>query len=246
MPDEPQLAARVTAAIRTGPAPRVERLPRLLSRPVAVFGTAVLLVAISATLAFSPAARDAVADFLGIGGVRIEVGPSAGPTPTAAPGENLSLGVATSLEDAQERVDFDIRLPNVADLPAAPDSVYYSDFPVGGRVSLVYRARPGSLPETSTTGVGLLLTEFQGSIDGDFAKKLAVDQQAQATEVNGRLAIWVRGPHTVFFLDAEGRPQAESLRLSANALIWVDDGVTFRLESELTLKDSLTIAESMT
>lgn len=244
LPDAPGLAARVTTAISapaTAPPRGAARWPR---RAVA-FGTAVFAVAVaSAALAFSPTARDAVADFLGIGGVRIEVG-SPGPTPTTAPGENLSLGVETTLEDARARVDFPVPVPAVPGLPETPDRVYYSDFPQGGRVSFVYAPRRG-LPETSSTGVGLLLTQFRAEIGQAAVKKLGVDQQVRPTEVDGHPAYWVRGPHTLFFLDAEGRERSETLRLSANALIWVTSETTLRIESELGLEESRAIAESMT
>jgi hypothetical protein len=205
---------------------------------------AALVLLASATLAFSPAAREAVADFVGIGGVRVKVGPRPAPAPTTPPGENLSLGVETTLDDARERVDFPIRVPSVLGL-ADPDRVFYSGFPTGGRISLVYRAQPDWLPEASATGVGLLVTEFPGDIEPDLMKKLTTQGQVKPTEVNGRPALWVRGPHTLFFVDKDGRQQADTLRLSANALIWMDGDTTMRIESELSLVDALTIAESM-
>jgi hypothetical protein len=244
-PAEPQLARSVVAAIAARePVQEKKRAHRF--RPALAFGVAVLVVLFAslALVAFSPAAREAVADFLGIGGVRIEIGPT-GPTPTARPGDNLFLGDETTLEEARERVDFQVRVPSVLGLPPEPNSVFYSDFPVGGRVSLVYRAQPDWLPEASTTGVGLLLTEFQGSLDGDLIKKSADHEVLVPTEVNGAPAFWVEGPHSLFYYDAKNRLRSESLRLSANALIWTQGGTTFRLESELNLSDALTIAESM-
>jgi hypothetical protein len=245
LPREPDLAARVTAAIRSGPVPTTVR-PSRRSRAALAFATAAFVVIVaSLALAFSPAAREAVADFLGIGGVRIKIGPERGPTPTAAPGENLSLGVETTLEGAQERVDFRIRVPSVLGLGSKPHRVYYSDFPAGGRVSLVYQAQPEWLPEASATGVGLLITEFEGDIAPDLAKKLTTQEQVEPTDVNGSLAFWVEGPHTLFFVDANGVQRSDTLRLSANALIWTDGDTTLRIESELDMDDALKIAESM-
>ena len=245
LPAEPDLVVRVTAAIRAGERQRDVRLPRWPRRALA-FGMAVFVVLFaSLALVFSPAARDAVADFLGIGGVRIKVGPQRGPTPTAAPGENLSLGVETTLEDARDRVDFPIRVPSVLGLPPNPNRVYYSGFPEGGRVSLVYRAQPDWLPEANPTGVGLLITQFEGDINPEFSKKLASQEQVMPTDVNGSPAYWVEGLHTVFFIDANGEQISDTLRLSANALIWVEGDTTLRIESELDLVDTLQIAESM-
>jgi hypothetical protein len=243
LPAETDLVPRVTAAIRAGAGAPPLRAPRWSRRALA-FGMAALVLLASGTLALSPAARDAVADFIGIGGLRVEVGPRPAPLPTTPPGENLSLGVETTLDDARERVDFSIRVPDILGL-ANPDRVYYSDFPAGGRVSLVYRAQPDWLPEASATGVGLLVTEFRGDVEPELMKKLSSQGQVRPTEVNGSPALWIRGPHTLFFVDEDGRQQTDTLRLSANALIWMEGDVTLRIESELDLVDALTIAESM-
>lgn len=243
-PPEPDLAPRVVAAIEIERSRRTAvPVPRRRPARAVAFGMAVL-VAATLTVALSPATREAVADFLGIGGVRIETAPGPLPTPTAGRGDNLALGTKTTLEEARAAVDFDVLVPSVAEL-GDPDEVYLSTaFPAGGRVSLAYRAG-GSLPEARTTGLGLLVTEFEGTVEPELAKKLAVQQQVRPTDVNGSLAFWVRGPHTVFFLDANGQVASDTLRLSANALIWTDGTTTLRIESELNLADTLRIAESM-
>jgi hypothetical protein len=239
LPAEPDLAARVGAAIRSG-----ARRPALRPRPARAlaFVTSVLVLVASGALALSPAARDAVADFLGIGGVRIEVG-RPGPTPDVSPGDNLALGVETTLDEAREHVSFPILVPTAR--VGAPDRVYVSDFPSGGRVSLVYEPRPGSLPEANETGLGLLITEFEGTLGGDVMKKLSVQRLVRPTDVNGSPAFWLRGTHTVFYTDADGQRRSETLRLSANALIWTSGATTLRIESALGLADTLAIAESM-
>ncbi|HEV3473297.1 MAG TPA: hypothetical protein VG408_08870, partial [Actinomycetota bacterium] len=65
---EVDVAQAVAVRIRSAPAPAPARkalLPRL------AFATAVVAVGVAGTLVFSPGTRRAVADFLGIGGVRI-------------------------------------------------------------------------------------------------------------------------------------------------------------------------------
>jgi hypothetical protein len=240
-PATPDLSARVTAAIRTEGRAPVSRPQRRPARAFA-FASGLAVVALLG-LALTPATRDAVADFLGIGGVRIETGHGAAPTPTAAPGTNLRLGERTTLEDARDRVEFSVLLPDVLGL-ANPDEVYVADFPPGGRVSLVYRAR-GWLPKANQTGIGLLITEFEGTLEGDIVKKLSGMQQVVPTDVNGAPALWVRGEHPIFYLDAKGNERTETLRLSANALVWTRGTTTLRIESSLNLADTLTIAESM-
>jgi len=47
-----------------------------------------------------------------------------------------------------------------------------------------------------------------------------------------------------FYRDASGIIQTETLRLAGNTLIWEQDGVTFRLEAQVSREDALRIAAS--
>src|SRR5207247_1380226 len=99
---------------------------RPLWQPVLAAVVVVALVA-GALLAFSPGARQAVADFLGLRGVRIQVEPS-NPSPSLLPtsvGGPLQLGQQLSLAEARQRVRFPILLPNDPRL-GPPDEVYLS------------------------------------------------------------------------------------------------------------------------
>jgi hypothetical protein len=51
--------------------------------------------------------------------------------------------------------------------------------------------------------------------------------------------------HAVGFLDPDGNPWEDTLRLSANTLLWVEDGVTYRLEGAGDLEVMRGIAESL-
>ena len=67
-----------------------------------------------------------------------------------------------------------------------------------------------------------------------------------ATHVRGDLAFWIDGAaHTFMYLDADGQPQSEEYRLAGNVLLWEANGVTYRLESELTRETAIAIAESL-
>jgi hypothetical protein len=58
--------------------------------------------------------------------------------------------------------------------------------------------------------------------------------------------MWIEGaPHTVAYLDADGRLVPDTLRLAGNALIWQLGEITLRLESRLPLNPSLDVAGSM-
>jgi hypothetical protein len=205
--------------------------------------TAAVVVVATATLTFSPAARHAVADWIGIGGVRISRG--GGPTPTAAPGSNLALGSRSTLAEARGAVDFSVAIPSELGL-GRPDAVYLSAVPVGGRVTFVYNANE-ALPATDETGLGMIVAQFRASIGPDLAKKVMGKQGGfEVTEVDGALAFWLPGPHTFYlYRDAEGHIRQDTLRLAGNTLLWADDGVTYRIESGLDLDTAVRIAESM-
>jgi hypothetical protein len=60
----------------------------------------------------------------------------------------------------------------------------------------------------------------------------------QETHVNGADAVWVGGLHVRF---GPGEPA----RAAANTLLWVRDGVVYRLETRLPLAATRRIAESI-
>lgn len=83
-----------------------------------------------------------------------------------------------------------------------------------------------------------LLMELQG--DEQLLKKVA-DQRAriQSVSVNGYPGVWIEGaPHGLFLPGGEGR-------LAGNTLIWVREGVTYRLEGELTRARALALARTL-
>ncbi len=240
-PETPDLAGAVRARIEAA-----EGTPQLRDRTRlrwAILGAAALVLVAGLAVALSPAARDAVADWLGLGGIRIRYAPS--PRPTSSTGRRLALGAPSTLEGARAEVDFDVILPSVTGL-GSPDAVYVSQVPPGGRVSLVYGPRAG-LPETSETGAGMIVTEWQASIDGDVGEKvLGAESDLVRTTVGGRFALWIEGPHAFYFYrDKTGRIREDTLRFAANTLLWERDGVTLRIESDLGLEATRRIAESM-
>ena len=86
------------------------------------------------------------------------------PTPEPSRvGAPLLLGRPVSLEDAQAAVDFPVLVPPPPDSDA-PQEIYLLDQDQGAMVSFVYPAGPG-LPASDETGVGALLTQFEGEAD---------------------------------------------------------------------------------
>ena len=211
----------------------------------AAVAIAAAVVLATGALAASPGARQAVANFLGLRGIRIMIVPSLSPAPSPSLGSGLSLGDPTTLAQAQARVPFRIAVPSTPDL-GSPDEVYVVESSSGAELSLLYRARPG-LPVASATGAGLLVSQFQGRLDQPLLEK-AVGEGAmiRGVIVNGHPGFWIEGqPHELFFLDRGGRPIPETVRLAGNVLVWQQGDVLIRLESALPLDRALKIAESV-
>jgi hypothetical protein len=256
LPPTPDLAAAVSARLERAPAPARPSAGgglwarRWLGglggwRRLAVAGLAVLLLA-AAVLVASPPTREAVARRLGLRGIGVELG---GPTPSTAtttPGGRLDLGLGrrVSPEEARRRVSFPVLVPGTGGL-GQPDAVFVSEVvPPGGRVDLVWRARPG-LPASPFTDAGLLLTEFKGRPTPEFIKKVAVAGQVEFLEVGGEPAYFFSGePHFFTYLDSAGNFREEQTRLAGNTLIWQRGDLTLRLEAQISKEEALRIAES--
>jgi hypothetical protein len=257
-PPTPDLAGAVATRLAEAPAPgatpaRARRRDRLAGlgrlagwRRLAVVGLVAVLLA-AAVLVASPGTREAVARRLGLRGVGVELGGPPPPTVTTRPGERLDLGLGqrVTLEEARRRVGFPVLVPGAAGF-RQPAAVYVNEaVPVGGRVDLVYRARPG-LPASPFTDVGLLVTEFRGQPTPDFIKKVARAGLVEEVTVDGQPGYWFSGePHFFTYLDATGQVQDEQTRLAGNTLIWQRDDLTLRIEGEITRQEALALARSM-
>ena len=245
-PPTPQLAQAVRARLVAAPRPRRSLWPVLVPSPRALAAGLLALVLLGgAVLALSPAARTTVAEWLGLRGISIEYVPAA-PTPAAAPaGIRSFLGERVTLDEARRRVPFRVRTPSLPEL-GAPDEVYVGEPPPGGQVSFIYLPRPG-LPAAKETGVGMLLTQFRGSVEPGFAKKLAgPDTDVRPVSVDGAPGYWIEGaPHVFIYRDANGNIREETLRLAGNVLLWERDGITYRLESALDHDQAVRIAASL-
>jgi hypothetical protein len=255
-PPTPDLAGAVATRLAEAPAPgptpgRARRRLAGLGRPtgwrrLAVVGLAAVLLA-AAVLVASPGTREAVARRLGLRGVGVELGGPPPPTVTTRPGERLDLGLGqrVTLGEARRRVGFPVLVPGAAGF-RQPAAVYVNEaVPVGGRVDLVYRARPG-LPASPFTDVGLLITEFRGRPTPDFIKKVARAGLVEEVTVDGQPGYWFSGePHFFTYQDATGQFQDEQTRLAGNTLIWQRGELTLRIEGQIGRQEALALARSM-
>jgi hypothetical protein len=248
-PRTPELSTTVRARIAAG---RQRRWPawdayRPWPRVAGALAAGLLALAV-AVLAISSEARGAVADRLGLGGVRFFAAPeSPSPAPAVSPpvpGPRLLGGMSVTLAEARGRAGFALRLPSLPGL-GEPDEVYFNSAVPGGAVSLVYAPRPG-LPEAPGTGIGLLITQFRGDYGPFLQKGLVAGGLLRPVTVGGAQGYWIEGaPHVLLFRDTAGEVHEERSRLAGNTLLWERDGVTFRLETAAGLDDALRIAESL-
>lgn len=244
----------------------------LATRRSLAWAALALVLLAGGLLLLSPDARRAVADRLGLPGVTIRYlqPPATATTPTTAtpvPGwqrpptppappptalpstpdvERLGLGQRLpALADARSRVAYPVLAPTLPEL-AVPDEIYLGTPPAGGQVALVYRSRPG-LPTAAETGVGLLFTQFRGSLEpAFFGKGLPPGARLEQVTLVDRPAYWIEGrPHFFFYRDQSGRQADERFRLAANVLLWEQGGLTLRIEGAFSKEEALRIAASI-
>ena len=249
----PMVATRIRDARTRMARPWWERLGvrRPVLRPIfqpawqRVAVAAVVLAAVLGGVVAVPAGRRAVAGWLGLRGEEITLVPTTSPVPLPTGlGAHLLLGARVTLEEAAGQVPFRIVQPHDSSL-GAPDEVYMTIQSLGPQLFLVYRARPG-LPPAVGTGVGLLFSEFQASVDAQFIQKsIGPGTEITAVTVNGEPGFWISGaPHEVVFVH-DGEPVADEVRLAGNVLVWEHGDVTLRIESELSEQQALAIAKSV-
>ncbi|MFI7673341.1 hypothetical protein [Actinophytocola sp. NPDC049390] len=180
------------------------------------------VVALATAMVVSPAVRATVLDFLRIGGVEIQHQP-APVTPSLDP--PLPNERDVTLDQARAAVDFPLRLPTGLGPPGAVRLVD------GDRV--VTMAFSGVRVDQFDGGLAPMFTKFTHAVD------------VHHVTVDGTPAIWVDRPHPVLYTDRDGTLRDESARLAGSTLIWERDGVTYRVEGDLTRERAIAIGESL-
>lgn len=218
--------------------------PRPLRRAVVLALVAILVVA-------------ALAAALGIGVPGIRIAPAqptspppsgdsssspSRPTPAPTPiAVGFGLGDEIPVDSAARAVDFPLLLPPGPLGP--PASAWLLE---DGRLSLVWPPGP-QLPTTTTPGLGMVLTQFRGSIDsGYFQKVLDQGTVVTAVKVGEADGYWISGrPHEIILVNPSGDPVFDSRRSAGDTLIWSVGDLTYRLESGLKLDAAISLATSL-
>jgi hypothetical protein len=218
-----------------------------------------LLVLILAVLFAVPSVRAEIIRFFQVGVVRIfpptptlTAEPSTPALPLTAtpitatpdlitpnPGVNMpfytvtteGLAGETSLSEAQAKLPFLILLPAYpADL-GEPERVFLQED--GGMILMLWT------DPADSESVRLSLHEIA---PGKVVMIKYGPHVILETQVNGVRAVWVQGPYLVQLTN--GKYDYRRM-VEGNTLIWEQEGITYRLESDLSLEETIRIAESI-
>jgi len=250
-PPTPDVAETVMKRLGGGSRPRVRKRSAWVLTGLLILALVVLFAV--------PGVRAEILRFFQVGMVRIfpetptlTAEPSTPQLPTTAtpvaispdvttpvPGVNVPIyavtvsGLAgeTTLADAQAGLPFSIRLPGYPSDLGAPERVFLQE---DGEMVILVWTDPND-PEKARLSLheiaagNIIVSKFQPVV-------------IQETQVNGKYAVWAVGPYMVQLKSGtyEFRRTVEG-----NTLIWEEDEITYRLESDLSLEETIRIAESL-
>jgi hypothetical protein len=231
-PATPDLSARVVASLREGAPAR--RQPQ---RPAFGLALAVAALMLVAALAISPS-RDAIARFFGVEGSRIEFlptplpGETATPFPTAVPTTAARPGevVPVELADVPQLAGFDAAVPDVTDARLGSSLVLYGNQPV-----VMHHYERFDVWQTRLRQ------------DAGFGKGVPEGGIVEEVMVGDVPAVWLTGAeHFVYYYDETGYTFWDSQRIvGRSTLVWRTDAFFYRIETDLSLEETLRIAETL-
>ncbi|MEP6667444.1 MAG: hypothetical protein ABJA81_13435 [Nocardioidaceae bacterium] len=238
------LSSGVVERINSDDASSADGRPSRLMVPWRPVLVGVCLMLVAAIGLVSPV-RDAAAAVLELVGIDIRQAEEGASPPAPSPPVDGELGTQVPVGDISEVSGFTVPQPRIATL-GEPDEAYLLDGGDHQAVTMVWRHRAG-IPVASASGASALLTVFHGGPpEKEFLQKVLFQgSRAHQVSINGDLGVFVDGPQTVIYLSSDRDVQEAQSRLSGNSLIWQQDGLTLRLESELEKRASLAIARSV-
>jgi hypothetical protein len=251
LPRDLTAAVRQRLEERAAPGRPRWRAPVNRLRRRAVLTALAVLAALAVVVIATPQGRAAISRVFRFDGVELRQSqsqsPGPGQTQSPGPGQTQSPGPGPgqpttgsaslpgeqrmSLAQARRQVSFPILVPAVL---GQPGQVLVSD---GGRVvSLVYpRTRYGQVR----------MDEFAGQVDQIYFEKIVYLGNVTKVTVNGRKALWIKGPHELVYLRSDGTTAEAPPRLTTgNTLLWGTKRSALRLEGNFAEKTALAIARS--
>jgi hypothetical protein len=211
----------------------------------------ILAAILLASLMAVPPVRAAILEFIQIGIVRIFPPQPVHQVPATATPDSIVPATATpladepslipfleqiagsvSLEEARGLVTFPIPLPrHPADL-GRPDHVYVQD--ANGQMIVLVWLDPQD-PERIRMSLHMIEA-------GSWAIEKVKPTVIQETTVNGLRALWTEGDYPLILSNGS----IVYIRLvKGHVLIWEEAGITYRLETDLSLEEATRAAESL-
>ena len=228
-PSTPDIAAATRAGLQ-----RKHSVTRPWVRAIAA-----ILLAILAGMVFVPEIRAGVLEFLRIGAVRIFFDPSAAPATDAQPAPTFATPTVAlnrdALDAAERALDSPILLPSYPPEVGLPDSLTIVDTPLT-LITFIWNTGDEAGSEAQ------LVLQMIGARTE--VRKYGVPDAVQVS-VNGELGVWLDTPHDLEIRDTSGRSIALSWLVQFNVLVWMENSITYRLETDLPLTDAILIAESL-
>jgi hypothetical protein len=189
---------------------------------------AVLALVFLAAALFASPARARIVEWLRVGAVRIFLADPTLTAPTAvAPPDFTELAGRTTLAEAQTKAGFSLKTLSQF---REPDRVYYQELDRAQMVIMVwFDPDLGDLALYQIQGpVSIINKRYVGSIE--------------ETVVGEQWAVWVEGPYQLYI---ETGTEIDIRAVEGRTLLWQQDGVTYRLESTLTIEKAREVAESL-
>ena len=249
-PATPDIAGSVRARLRASTRPRFLSKPFVFAQGRRLAWSLTIVLVLIMSLMLIPPARAAIIEFIQIGVVRIF---RAEPTPISPPNQELpivpvtatpsatpqplipllkDLVGETSLENAQKAVNYPILLPSYPSGLGKPDYVFVQN--ADGAMAILVWLDPQNPDQ--------ILMSMHFIPAGSWAIKKMELTDIETTSVDGHRAIWTTGPYPMLLQNGD----VQFMRMiSGHVLIWENENVTYRLETDLSLEEAIKVAESL-
>jgi hypothetical protein len=200
---------------------------------IAAVVTAALLAGALSTVG---SVRGAFLRLFSFGGERIELVDRLEPLADPRP---LSLGPATTLDEARARTTYRLALPEL-DLTGAPTTVHVTGRGGVTQVALLW----GSENDFRLLLTEVPLTDILGLHERLIAQKRLTTPPVNVS-VNGTPGLWLEGFHEYVYISPTGDQRFSRPRLARNVLLWHVGGLQLRLEGRMTRQQALEIARTV-
>ncbi len=168
------------------------------------------------------------------------------PYPTSmptSPSSGLDIAGDTSFYDLDRADGFEVKVPTLIAMPelVAPDRLYLQTGPGMGKTVVMAWYSPG---RTDNLRMVMMQGTWDDSIDRLDANATGL---AQTSTVHGNIAQWVEGPQYMYVNTTKGAIELASRRWikGSRTLVWQENGLKYRLETDLSLEDAVQVAESL-